>query len=81
MPGADTTDVSKVTVSVSGLANAVLPLIITKLEHDPALQAALANALWPGLLAKMVLYFRNNPPAAAVAPAPGTPININPFKH
>ena len=73
----DTMNFGGVTLDMSGL----IPALVKKLENDPALQAALANALWPGLLAKMVLYFRNNPPAAAVAPAPGTPININPFKH
>lgn len=70
MMATDTLDLGGLSLTVSGadLARVMLPFMAPEIEHDQAIANAMANAMWPTLLQKMVLYFRANPPAAAPSP-------------
>lgn len=65
----DTYNMRNTTFTVTGLVDALVPKLVSRLESDGALQSALVNAIWPTLLSRMVIYFRNNPPKAAPSSA------------
>ena len=72
------TDTVDATLDFSGFMAAFIPKLLansafwsglsSRIDSDHAIQSEISNAIWPGLLQKMVLYFRANPPAAAPQP-------------
>ena len=64
----DSYDMTGVTIEFTGMVDAIMPKIITKIENDSTIAAAFVRAAMPEIIRQMVIYFRANPPAAAPQP-------------